>query len=148
MIFLFFPSFASSQKKEDFYGPAYVQNFGEYTQGQSVHEYEIMIRLFIDKKCNIPIAGSGSMRSSLVGPWTGIKREGCWYRTISDGYVIIYRDGTSNSFGSFNTLLRVDLLDDGSGIVKQKTFNYKTEMQKESEKRIKDYKKRFEEGIM
>lgn len=136
-----------SQKKEDFYGPAMIQSFKEYTQGQTVKPEDIYCRLFLEKKCGLPVAGSGNMRSALVGPWDRMKQEGCWYKTMDGGYVIIYRDGTAQKQSLFSTLLRVDLLDDGSGIVKQKRFNFHEEVVKDSNRRLQEANEAMRSGI-
>lgn len=137
----------AAQSKHQFYGPALIQSFGAYTQGQTVPSGQILYRLFLERSCGLNIRDKGEMHSALVGPWDGIKREGCWYRTVDQGYVIIYRDGTIEKQHGYNTLLRVDLLDDGKGIVKQKKFDYREAVKADSGKRIKEFEQTIQTGI-
>lgn len=147
LFFVLFCGNCYSQRKENFYGPAMIQNFGEYAQGQTVKAEDIIYRLFLERKCGLPMAGAGNMRSALIGPWNGMKQEGCWYKTMDGGYVIVYRDGTAEKQSIYSTLLRVDLLDDGSGIVKQRRFNFQEEVAKDSNRRIKDFQESVRSGI-
>jgi len=143
-----YPATSFSQKKEDFYGPAMIQSFGSYTQGQTVSNNDIVYRLFIDRQCGLGISGRGEMRAALVGPWVGgIKREGCWYRTIDNGYVIVYRDGYIEKQLGYSTLLRVDLLDNGSGIVKQKKFDFMGAVKADADRRVREFENTVRTGI-
>ncbi len=95
--------------------------------GDVVPGNSIFYRLYLNRKCDLPLKDAKDMRFLSTMPFGySIIRDGCWYPTVDGGYVAIYKDGTIDKqpFLESNPVCMMN--EDGSATILEKDFDSRT----------------------
>ena len=118
---------------------------GSFVHGDTVPSRNIFARLYLDKKCDLPVADAKNMRYLY---WTNqsVYRTGCWYPTLDDGYVMLYSNGETEKQPSWEMLPKSLLNADGSAEITDPGFDSSTIVQKVLNRRTEEMLERRRRG--
>lgn len=104
-----------------------------FVTGDTVPLRNIFYRLYLDRPCGLPVLDLESKRYFY---WTNgsLERIGCWYKTLDDGFVIMYADGTLEKQPSWEMLPEALINGDGTATITEPDYDSQTAVQKFNEK--------------
>lgn len=100
-----------------------------FVTGDTIPEARIYARLYLDKKCQLPVSDAKNMRALY---WTNhrVYRTGCWFATLDNGYVMLYSNGETEKQPSWKMLPKARLNPDGSAEIFEPDFDSETIVKK------------------
>lgn len=116
-----------------------------FVTGDTVPSSSIIARLYLDKKCPLPVAGAKNMRALY---WTNhsLYRTGCWYATLDDGFVMLYSDGQTEKQPSWKMMPKGLLNPDGSAEIIELGYDSETIAKKIMDEQFEEQMKRRRRG--
>lgn len=116
-----------------------------FVTGDTIPESKIYARLYLDKKCQLPVADAKNMRALY---WTNhrIFRTGCWFATLDNGFVMLYSNGETEKQPSWRVLPKAKLNQDGSAEIFEPDFDSETIVKKVLEAQTAEMLERMKRG--
>lgn len=116
-----------------------------FVTGDTVPASKIYGRLYLDKKCDLPVSDAKNMRALF---WTNqrVYRTGCWFATLDNGFVMLYSNGETEKQPSWKMLPMAKLNQDGSAEIFELDFDSETIVRKVMEAQTAEMLERMRRG--